>query len=148
MSSAKDRQVNLSTLVRATPERVYDAIATAKGLDGWFTRGAMVDARPGGIMHFRWKDHGVEHYNGENQGSVLEAHRPNRFAFRWKADSGNYDTTVEMNFEKVTEGTVVRLLEYGYEDGPVGLQDYVNRVGGWAEALTLMKFYVEHGLTY
>ncbi len=126
MRKTTDKKVTFSTLVRAKPPRVYDAIATAKGLDGWFTTGASVDARTSGKIHFRWKDYGLNHYTGENSGPVLEAKRPERFVFQWKADSGLYDTTVEINFESVNEGTVVRLIEYGYEDSPVGMQNFLN----------------------
>jgi uncharacterized protein YndB with AHSA1/START domain len=148
MGMAMDRKVEFDTLVRAKPELVYDAIATAKGLDGWFTQGASVDPKAGGEILFRWKDHGLDHYTGENGGPILEAKRPERFVFKWKADSGLYLTTVEINFAPTDRGTVVRLTESGYEDSPVGVQDFLNRVSGWAQVLTLMKFYVEHGVTY
>jgi len=148
MRKTIDEKVSFSILVRAKPEGVYDAIATAGGLDEWFTTGASVDARRGGQITFRWKDWGPERYTGENGGPVLEARRPERFVFQWKVDSGSYDTTVEINFEPVDEGTVVRLIEYGYEDSPTGLKDMLNRASGWAQALTLMKFYVEHGVRY
>ncbi len=127
---------------------VTDAIATANGLDVWFTRGASVDPEAGGQIQFRWEKHGLNHYSGENGGPILEARRPERFVFQWKADSGLYLTTVEIDFDAVEMGTVIRLTESGYEDSPVGVQDFLNRVSGWAEALTLMKFYVEHGVTY
>jgi len=42
----------------------------------------------------------------------------------------------------------VRLIEYGYEDTLAGKQDLLNRVSGWAQVLTLMKFYNEHGVRY
>jgi len=148
MGIIMDRKVEFSTLVRAQPERVYDSIATAEGLDGWFTTGATVDSNAGGEILFRWKDHGLEHYTGENGGPILEARRPERFVFRWKADSGSYLTTVEIDFTPVSSGTVVKLMEYGYEDNPVGMQDFLNRVTGWAQALILLKFYVEHGVKY
>lgn len=143
-----DEKVSCAILVRATPERVYDAIATADGLDGWFTTSASVDARPGGEIRFRWKDWGHDHYTGENGGPVLESKRPERFVFQWRVDTDSYDTTVEINFEKVEEGTVVRLFERGYEDSPTGLKDMLARASGWGEALALMKFYVEHGVRY
>ncbi len=148
MGIVMDRKVEFSTLVRATPGRVYDALATSEGLDGWFTRGATVRAEPHGEIVFRWKNHGLNSYSGENGGPVLEARRPERFVFQWKADSGKYLTTVEITFSAVDQGTIVRLIEYGYEDSPEGTRDFLNRVSGWAEALTLMKFYVEHGKTY
>ena len=31
---------------------------------------------------------------------------------------------------------------------PEGRQDLLNRVSGWAQVLTLMKFYLEHGVQY
>jgi uncharacterized protein YndB with AHSA1/START domain len=143
-----NRTVDFRTLVRATPERVYDALTTAKGLDGWFTKGAVVDPRPGGRIHFKWKDHGVNKYEGESSGPVLEAVRPSKFVFQWKSDSGLTDTTVTIDIAAVKEGSVVHLVESGYQDSPTGLDDYINRVGGWAEALTMMKYFVEHGVTY
>src|SRR6185295_16636702 len=128
MTKTLDEKVNFKTLVRVAPGRVYDALATGAGLDEWFTTGATVDARPGGVMHFRWQDWGLDHYTGENLGTVLEARRPERFVFQWKADSGSYDTTVEINFEKVAEGIIVHLIETGYQDTPEGMQDLLNRV--------------------
>ena len=143
-----ERKVNFGLLVRATPARVYDALTTSDGLDAWFTEGASVDARPGGSIRFRWKNWGPFEYTGENGGPVLEAKRPERFVFQWKADSGGYSTTVEIGFEPRETGTFVRLVEYGYEEGPTGLQDLLNRATGWGCVLTLMKFYVEHGVRY
>ena len=148
MPEILNKQVNFRTLVRVAPERVYDALATGAGLDEWFTAGATVQAWPGGVMHFRWQDWGLDRYSGENRGTVLEALRPARFVFQWKADSGTYDTTVEIDFEPVAEGTIVKLTEHGYQATPAGTQDLLNRVSGWAQVLTLMKFYLEHGVQY
>ena len=148
MGLMMDRKVEFSTLVRAHPEQVYDAIATANGLDGWFTEGAVVDGNAGGQILFRWKNYGMKNYTGENSGRIIEACRPHRFAFQWNADSGLYMTTVEIEFAPVNQGTAVHLVEYGYEDNSAGRQDFLDRVSGWAQALTLMKFYVEHGITY
>jgi uncharacterized protein YndB with AHSA1/START domain len=148
MKKMIDEKVRVTILVRATPERVYDAIATAEGLNAWFTTGATVDARPGGHIQFHWKDWGYDRYTGENGGPVLEAQRPKRFVFQWKVDTDAYNTTVEIDFEPVEEGTLVRLIEYSYEDTPTGLKDMLARAAGWGEALTLMKFFVEHGVKY
>jgi len=148
MAKLRDEKVKFKTLVRTKPTRVYDALATGGGLNEWFTTDATVDARPGGVIHFRWKDWGLEHYTGENQGRVLAYQRPTRYVFQWRADSGSYDTTVEIDFEKVAEGTIVHLVETGYEDTAAGMQDLLNRVSGWAQVLTLMKFYLEHGVKY
>ncbi|HEV8534885.1 MAG TPA: SRPBCC domain-containing protein [Candidatus Limnocylindria bacterium] len=118
-------EARASTFVYAPRDRVYDVFATAKGLDAWFTKGAEVDARPGGRIVFRWKDWGVDRENVTSEGRVLEAKRPERFVFEWWDKDPAKATTVEVRFEERDGGTI-----------------------GWGEALTLAKFYVEHGLVY
>ncbi|MBI4876553.1 MAG: SRPBCC domain-containing protein [Acidobacteria bacterium] len=144
----RPEKVDFKTLVRVAPERVFDALTTARGLDEWFTASSSIDPTPGGLIVYRWKDWGIQKYTGEYRGQVIEIDRPRRYVWQWMADSGGYDTTVEMDFTPTGEGTLVRLVEYGYEDGPVGMRDLLNRVAGWAEVLTLMKYYLEHGVRY
>ncbi len=144
MNKTIDQKVEFATLVRAEPERVYDALTTAEGLDGWFTKGSSIDARPGGKINFRWENWGYQHYSGEDGGPVLESKRPERFAFQWNGDTESYKTTVEITFEPLEDGTLVKLVEYGFKDTPSGLKNMLERAAGWGEALTLMKFHVEH----
>jgi uncharacterized protein YndB with AHSA1/START domain len=136
-----------ATFVRGEPERVFDAFATAGGLDAWFTSGTTLDPRPGGAFLWRWRAWGPDKVTTEAQAKVREFRRPERFVFDW--DSGNpKPTRVEITFERAEGGTVVRLRESGYDDSPRGRRAIVNCSGGWGEALTLAKFYVEHGLHY
>lgn len=141
-------EIRYATFVRAAPEKVYDGIATAEGLDGWFTTGSSVDPRPGGQLVFRWKDFGPERVTDQAVCPVLEAERPKRFVFQWRPDNPSYATTVEMDFEPAEGGTVIRLREHGYQDTPSGLRAMLECSAGWGEALTLWKFYVEHGIRY
>ena len=136
----------MATLVRASRERVYDALTRAEELDAWFTTGAEVDARPDGIMRWRWDRFGPDEVTDEDSGPVLEARRPERYVFQWQRELGG--TTVEVDFEEHSEGTVVRLREHGYPDTPEGWRQFCDCSTGWGEALTLLKFYVEHGIRY
>jgi uncharacterized protein YndB with AHSA1/START domain len=146
---ATPRRVTFSTLIRNTPpERVYQAITTAPGLDGWFTTGAAVDPRPGGSIRFRWKDWGPTGYHGENGGPVVEAVPPSRFVFRWLVDSGRHETTVEISIEPRNQDTLVSLVEGTYTDDEAGLEDMLRRASGWGCVLTLLKFHLQHGVTY
>jgi len=130
-----------SEFIRAPREKVYDAFATAEGLDGWFTRGARVDARPGGAMVFRWVDWGPEKtINQEAPGRVLEAKRPERFVFQW-GETGE-ETTVEIVLEEREGGTLLKLREYGFRK----IENVVDNASGWGQALTLAKFWLEHGI--
>jgi uncharacterized protein YndB with AHSA1/START domain len=143
-----ENEIKHSILVRAVPEIVYDAIATAEGLDGWFTTGATVDARPGGQIIFRWKDWGPDRVTAEDGGPILEAIRPKRFVFQWHPDGPSYATRVEMDFEPADGGTIIRLRERGYQDTPGGLRAMLDCATGWGEALALCKYFVEHGVRY
>jgi len=136
----------MATLVHAPRDRVYDALTGAEELDAWFTTGAETDPRPGGEMVWRWVDWGPDRVTAEDRGPVLEARRPERYVFEWQSRLGG--TTVEVDFEEHPEGTVVRLREYGYPDTSEGWAGYANCATGWGEALTLLKFYVEHGVRY
>lgn len=149
MNQLIDDEIRYATLVRAPADRVYDGIATAEGLDAWFTRGAFVDAHPGGEIVFRWHEFGADKVTGVDRGPVLEAEKPRRFAFKWQAnDDPSWSSTVEIDFEAVDEGTIIHLREYGYPDTPQGLRAMLNCAAGWGEALTLWKFYLEHGVQY
>ena len=136
----------MATLVRAPRERAYDALTRADELDAWFTTGAEVDARPGGTMRWRWVDWGPDRVTEEDSGPVLEARRPERYVFRWQAQLGGM--TVEVDLEEHPDGTVIRLREHGYPDTPAGWAAFCECSTGWGEALTLLKFYVEHGARY
>lgn len=52
------------------------------------------------------------------------------------------------SFEDADEGTVIRLREHGYPDTPEGISGLMDCATGLGEALTLLKFYVEHGVRY
>lgn len=134
-------EVKQTVYIRAPREKVYDAFATAEGLDGWFTRGSRVDARPGGTLLFRWVDWGAEkEINADVPGRVLEAKRPERFVFEWGAPGS--ESTVEIVFETRDGGTLVKLREFGFRK----IENVVENAGGWGEALTLARFWVEHGI--
>jgi uncharacterized protein YndB with AHSA1/START domain len=140
--------ITCSVLIRATPMRAYDAFATGQGLDEWFTQGAMVEARPGGTIRFRWVEWGPDRYTGEDGGPVLEAEPGKRLVFQWHPDGPGYATTVQIDFEPHEVGTLVRLRDDGYRDSPSGRKAQLNCAAGWGEALALAKFWLEHGVRY
>jgi uncharacterized protein YndB with AHSA1/START domain len=138
--------IQYNTYVDAPPQRVYETLTTAEGWDAWFTQGAEVDARPGGVMRFRWENFKVDRYTGESGGPVLEAEAPRRFVFQWTA--GDSLTTIEFDLEPLGPRTVVTVTESGHTLSPKDLEALVECASGWGEALTLLKVYLEHGITY
>lgn len=140
MAEKLDLEVKQTTWIRAPREKVYDAFATADGLNSWFTTGARVDARPGRTMLFRFVDWGAEKVNVEFPGRVIEAQRPSRFVYEW-GESGK-ESTVEIDLEERDGGTLVRLREHGFRD----IGSVIGNASGWGEAMTLWKVWVEHGI--
>ncbi|MFD0587319.1 SRPBCC domain-containing protein [Paenibacillus sp. GCM10027627] len=134
------------SFIKASPAKVYETIATGEGWDAWFTQGTSVDARPGGRIHFRFKDFGPDHITLEDGGTVLEAIPEARFVYQWTP--GDTTTTISFVLTKIGEGTLVSVEESGYKGTAADLKAFADCAVGWGEALTLLKFYLEHGVTY
>ncbi len=143
--SSFDTPILHKVLIRAKRTKVYDAMTTAEELDEWFTNGASVDRKIGGKIIFRWVEWGPDKETSEAECPIIDVKIPEKFVFKWWED---HYTTVEMDFEEVEEGTIVIVKEYGYQDTPEGHRRCLECAVGWGEALTLLKFYVEHNIRY
>ena len=124
----------------------YDTLTSAAAWDSFFTTGMELDPTPGGICSFSWKDWGPDKCTLKVPGKVIEAVRPERFVFQWGSEGSA--TTISIDLEEVDGGTVLTLSEEGYEDTPNGLAMMLECASGWGEAVTLLKYYIEHGIVY
>lgn len=139
-------EVHAKTFVLADPERVYDALASAEGLNGWFTTEALIEAEPGGRLRLRWIDWGPDRLTVEDSGEVVEAVRPSRFVWRWHPDDPSYATEVEIALAPRDDGTLVEVRERGFRSDEGGQEASLTNATGWGEALTLLKMYLEYGI--
>lgn len=134
------------TYIAASPTRVWECLTTAAGWDAWFTQGARLDVRPGGEVRLRWDGFAGQSSVVEDGGPVLHVDPGRSFSFEW-CPSGR-PTRVHFELRPRGDGTSVILTESGYGTSPKELDAYVSCATGWGEALTLLKFWLEHGLTY
>jgi uncharacterized protein YndB with AHSA1/START domain len=141
-------KITQATFIKSEPEKVYAIITSGKGWDQFFTKGSEVDAQKGGKLVFRWKEWGPDLYTTSAEGLVLEAKRPTRFVFQWYPVGKDHPTKVKFDLKKENGGTTVRLTESGYPDKPESRNMMLECAAGWGEALTLLKFYLEHGVVY
>ncbi len=141
-----DCTIKQRTWIVASPEKVYDTFTNAADWDRFFTTGMKLDPSPGGICSFAWKDWGPDKYTLQVPGTVIEAERPNLFVFSW--GEGELTTTITVRFEPADNGTTVTLTEDGYPNTSKGRAAILDCASGWGEALTLLKFYIEHGIVY
>lgn len=146
MADLLQGKIRQRTFIAAPPEKVYDTFTNAKEWDKFFTTGMELDPKPGGVCSFSWKDWGPDKYTLKVPGKVIEANRPELFVFQWGSEERA--TTIRTEFAKIENGTVVTLTEAGYQDTPDGLAMILECASGWGEAITLLKFHIEHGINY
>jgi uncharacterized protein YndB with AHSA1/START domain len=138
--------ISVSTYINVPPKKVFEHISTGVGWDAWFTTGTTVDLSPGGQMVLRWRDWGVKHIDYEANCPIIEIDPPNKFVYQWT--SGECQTTITLTCAPMGEGTKFSVMETGYMPTEEGLWGFMDCSTGWGEAITLLKFYLEHGVTY
>jgi uncharacterized protein YndB with AHSA1/START domain len=147
--SESGAEIRHSVFIRAPRERVWTAFTTPKGLDGWWgTRGSEIDLRTGGKLTLRWRGWGPEKdINADRECVILEVLPPKRFVYQW-GETADAMTTVEFDLEERPGGTLLRLREHGFAPTAKGQESFGSNSLGWGEVAILMKFYVEHGISY
>jgi uncharacterized protein YndB with AHSA1/START domain len=136
------------SFINASPEKIYEIITSADGWNAFFTTGLEIDPKPGGRMVWRWKDWGPDYYDVEAEAEVVETLSPFKFAFKWYPVGKEYPTLITFTLTQKHGGTVVEVTEKGYPDTSKGRQMILECACGWAEAVTLLKFYLEKGVVY
>lgn len=131
------RQAETSIEVRATPEQVWDAIATTRGISAWFVP-ADVEEGAGGSVTFHLGP------GMDSTGTVAAWEPPARVAYRepWTDDAAGASIATEFLVEAKAGGTcVVRVVSTFSEDGHA--QDLDSMNDGWAGFLPILQLYVE-----
>ena len=143
-----DKEIRHESLIYASREKIYDTISSSAGWNAFFTSDTEVDARPDGKIVFRWKDWGPQKYTVNAEGKVHRAERPGLFEFEWYPVGREHPTTITFKLTAQGDATVVAVTESGYPNTPEGRAMILECATGWGEAVTLLKFYLEHGVTY
>jgi hypothetical protein len=55
---------------------------------------------------------------------------------------------VSFTLEPFKSGTILTVIETGYSNSERDVRACLGCATGWGEALTLLKFFIEHGITY
>ncbi|MFC5907753.1 SRPBCC family protein [Streptacidiphilus monticola] len=129
--------IELETTLAATPEQVWEAIATGPGIDSWFMGRNQVEPREGGVAAMETGGHREE--------ALITAYEPGkRFASRTApAEDGRF-----MAFEYLIEGreggsTVLRVVHSGML-GDDWQDEYDALRRGWPFHLHTLAEYLAH----
>ncbi len=131
------RELRLSNLIEAPPDRIFAAFTDPRQLDHWSTGGvpkgkARVDPKAGGAFSMGWDD-------GPDR--ILDLVEDRRIALRWPRSQG--DLRVEFGLEPKSSGTAIYLLSAGYGEGED--TENLHHRGGWSDLLVCLKNFLEGG---
>ena len=141
-----DLTVKHRPYINVSVSKVFQLLTSDEGWTKWFTYRARIEPRPGGALRLEWVDFGPDHATLSDGGHVVEIIPDRLLSFTWHP--GTHETLVTINFEPRGPGCILNLEESGYRFDEGDVEVALNVAAGWGEALTLLKFYLESGLTY
>jgi uncharacterized protein YndB with AHSA1/START domain len=134
-----DFEISLETTINATPEEVWDAIATGPGLDSWFMGRNEVEPREGGTATMAMGDM----FTAES--TVVAWDPPHRVKTSSTPEADGSFMAMEYLVEGRGQGsTVVRLVHSGFLAGDNWEEEYDALRNGNPLYLRSLKQYVEH----
>src|SRR5260221_7721188 len=152
MDTTTDR-IEKKILLRAPRSRVWRALTRAEEFGAWF--GVKLDNAfaPGAVVRGEITSPGYEHLTME---LTVERMDPEQlFSCRWhpyaidpKVDySGEPTTLVEFRLEEVPDGTVLTVVESGFDQVPAARRAEAFRMNdqGWAAQMTNIERHVAAG---
>ena len=130
------RQIVKETTIAATPDEVWEALSDARELTRWFPVEARVEPGLGGSIWLSW---------GEGAGgeAPITAWEPGR-RLEWTETRGPVKLAVDFHLTPRDGGTVVRLVQSGFGDGPEWDDEFHMTTGGWTYFMAHLKWYLEH----
>lgn len=150
MPTTTTDRIEKQVLLRAPRSRVWRAIADSKEFGAWFQCLLEGSFQPGRQVRGRITYPGYEHLTME---IVVEKVEPERLlSFRWhpnatdpKADYSKEPTTlVEFTLEEAAGGTLLRVVESGFDGIPIARRAAAvkGNESGWAHQMTAIETYL------
>ena len=115
--------IEREVLIDAPLDTVWSIVTEPEHIAGWFSDSAEVDLRPGGELVLHWDQLPPSGTAREARCIVERVERPRMFSFRWVSPEPDRDpsaregyfTLVEFVLHAEGEGTLLRVVESGFE---------------------------------
>ncbi|HYD52390.1 MAG TPA: SRPBCC domain-containing protein [Gemmatimonadaceae bacterium] len=128
--------------IKASPERVHDAIATAEGVAGWWTRETSGESRVGRTLTVRFRDHGAETEKGRMD---LEVVRLDPSEVQWRVQDGPPEWLgTDITFSLARDGDYTILL-FGHRNWRDEAEFMAHCSMKWATFLLSLRQLAETG---
>jgi uncharacterized protein YndB with AHSA1/START domain len=132
------RTLEKEVFIKASPQRVFQALTTREDLERWFLVKAEIDLRPGGAIRFEWGPDMIE------VGKILVCEPPHRLSYCWETN-GPGPTTITFELTRENAGTRLHLIHTGIGVGE-DWDAYSTAVdGGWSAHLADLITWLETG---
>jgi uncharacterized protein YndB with AHSA1/START domain len=146
-------RIEKSIELKAPISRVWQALTDHKEFGTWFRVELETPFRPGQVTRAQLTYPGYEHLRIE---FVVQKMEPERlFSFTWHPYaidtnhdySGETPTLVEFTLEENSDGTLLRVVESGFDKIPSNrrLEAFRMNESGWSAQIKNIKQHVEHG---
>ncbi len=145
-------RIEREVMIAASPERVWAVLTEPRHVGAWFGNGepTEIDLRPGGVMVL---DHGV---HGTYPTLIVDVDPPRVFSYRWASGypgvvaDGRNSTLVEFTLESLDEGTLLRVVESGFDTLVIpsdreASAGYKSHSDGWTEVVARLGDYSVSG---
>ena len=133
------RTLEKELFIKASPQRVFQALTRSEDLERWFLVKAEVDLRPGGTIRFAWEPGKFE------VGKILVLEPPHRLSYTWET-FGPGPTTVTFELVGENDGTRLRLTHTGIGEGEDWDRYYSSVKSGWSAHLGDLAAWLETGI--
>lgn len=139
-TNSDGRSIEKELFIKATPQRVFQALTEQTELERWFLVKAELDLRPGGAISFEWdRARGVYNF-----GKILVLDPPHRLSYTWEAMEPS-PTPVTFELTAENDGTRLHLIHSGIGEGKEWDHYYTLRNNGWNIHLEHLVAWLETG---
>jgi uncharacterized protein YndB with AHSA1/START domain len=130
-------------IIKKPLNEVFDAVYNPDKLSGYFTTGGSSGPLDEG-KSVTWD---FADFPGAFPVHVKQTILNEKIVLEWSSASGNFNTTVELNFKKLNStSTLVEISESGWkEDNQKNLDESYSHCMGWQQMICCLKVYTEHG---
>jgi uncharacterized protein YndB with AHSA1/START domain len=128
--------------IRKSPAEVFEAVVNPKKLSGYFVKDSSGPLAEGKIVKWSFVE-------APEPFDVVVRHvvKNERIVFEWPAETGGYNTRVEMVFKPIDgDSTMVQISESGWRDDAAGIRASYGNASGWMHMMCSLKAYLEYGI--